>query len=122
MKNKKYPKRYRQNLSEERIEIKKLTEEEAKKDINRLREDLSILFEQEDKGMKDSRKLSYSEHWMKHWRKKIAEQYIFFYNLGLDLIKEKVKVTNKRVLERLKERDIHWIDKIFSEEYGDELI
>ena len=71
----------KQNLSEERIEIKKLTEEEAKKDINRLREDLSILFEQEDKGMKDSRKLSYSEHWMKHWRKKIAEQYIFFYYL-----------------------------------------
>ncbi len=65
-------------------EIKELTEEEAKKDIKNLREDLSILFEQEDKTMADARKLSYSEHWMIHWRKKIAEQYLFFYELGLN--------------------------------------
>lgn len=63
-------------------EILELSEEEAQKDIKNLREDLSILFEQEDKKMRNPRKLLYSEHWMAHWRKKIVEQYVFFYNLG----------------------------------------
>ena len=66
-------------------EVEELVEEEAKKDIKGLREDLSILFEQEDKKMENARRLPYSEHWMKHWRKRIAKQYLFFYKLGKEL-------------------------------------
>ena len=68
-------------------EINKLVKEEAKKDIGNLREDLSVLFEQQDKTMKNPRKLSYSQHWMEHWREKIAKQYLFFFNLGEELKK-----------------------------------
>ena len=74
-------------------EIESLTKEESEIDIKNLREDLSILFEQEDKGMKNARKLPYSEHWMKHWGKKIAEQYLFFYKLGM---KSEIKLKQKQ--------------------------
>ena len=66
-------------------EIERLSIDEAEKDINNLDKDLHILFEQEDKTMANPRKLSYSEHWKRHWKKKIAKQYMFFYNLIKEL-------------------------------------